>query len=268
MHIDDILAQVRGHINDTQPEVLQIPDNWTQGRTAFGGLSAAMTYEAIKQKVAKDRSLRSFSCQFIGPLLPNKDFSIEVEVLREGKNVTQALGRIIQKGQITTLCQASFGTTRHSKINVPSATTHSMSLPQKPKFIPQIPKITPKFFQHMEIAIDQGQLPFTKSKKSHVHGWMRLKKSPEEFTDSHLILLIDAWPPAVLQMLRWPAPASSLTWNLDFIHDSPTVKQGEWLAYQVKTRHAADGYAQVEANVWDQNQNLLVLSRQTVTVFD
>lgn len=267
MHADQIFKQVRDHING-QTDSLQVPDSWTQGRTLFGGISAAIVHEAMTQKVSDDRSLRSFTCQFIGPVLPDTDFFIEVEILREGKNVSQVLGKIIQKGEVATLCQASFGVNRQSKINVPHSSTHGMSLPRKAKFIPQIPKVTPKFFRHMDIAIDDGGLPFMNSKKSHLHGWMKLKEAPETFTLSHLILLIDAWPPAVLQMLRWPAPASSMSWHMDFVDTDLMIAPDDWLAYQVDTRQASNGYAQVEANVWDQKQNLLVLSRQTVTVFD
>jgi hypothetical protein len=47
---------------------------------------------------------------------------------------------------------------------------------------------------------------------------MRFKQQPENFSDAHLVALIDIWPPTVLQMSRWPAMASTMSWNLEFIH--------------------------------------------------
>jgi hypothetical protein len=46
---------------------------------------------------------------------------------------------------------------------------------------------------------------------------MRFKNQPSHFSDAHLVALIDIWPPTVLKMLRWPAMASNMSWNL-FIH--------------------------------------------------
>ncbi|AWL12078.1 Acyl-CoA hydrolase [Saliniradius amylolyticus] len=264
MHIDELLAQV----NDDQDLSVTVPKSWAQGRTVFGGLSAGLLYQAMKQRVAKDRVLRSLTTNFVGPLLTEQPFTIEVEVLREGKNASQATARAIQDGKVSVVSQACFGVARDSKVKVENQTTHQMEKPRKANFLPQIPKVTPKFFQHMQLAIEEGGIPFTGKKNANYRGWMRFKKPPREVTDAHLIALADAWPPAILQKLRWPAPASTMSWNLDFIHPHSPVDPKEWFAYQVETRQAGDGYAHSEANIWDDKGELVALSRQIIAVFD
>lgn len=269
MTLDQLIDQAKQHNQDrNSTPSISIPSDWTQGRTVFGGLSAALVYSAIKNKVSADRTVRSLNFNFVGPLEAQLPFTIEVEILRQGKNVTQVTGKAIQDNKVAVLCQACFGVPRESKISVLSESKHQMNLPKKPKFIPQIPKITPKFLRHFDLFINEGSLPFTGSKLSKIDGWMRLSDKLTDLTDSHLICIIDAWPPTVLQMLRWPAPASTICWNIEFINQQKSYSGNEWFAYQSATRHAESGYASTEANVWDSNHRLIAISRQTVGIFD
>lgn len=68
-------------------------------------------------------------------------------------------------------------------------------------------------------------------------------------------------------MLRLPSPASTMSWNLEFIHAQKAFSKDEWFAYQATTRQASGGYAHAEANIWDENGDLVAISRQTVAVF-
>ncbi|MDF2177703.1 thioesterase family protein [Aliiglaciecola sp. CAU 1673] len=267
MNIDELIHQAKASASDPAHS-LTVPKSWAQGRTLFGGLSAALLYAALREKVSQDRCLRSLTTNFIGPLEPDLPFRIDVEVLREGRNVSQVVAKAVQNDQVAVFCQACFGVDRESKIRIENHDKHQMAPPKKAAFIPQIPKVTPKFLQHMDLAMVEGGLPFTGKKESNVHGWMRFKEAPEQVTDAHLIALIDAWPPTILQMLRWPAPASTMSWNLEFIHPHSPVAPDEWFAYQAQTRQAADGYCHSEANIWDSKGELVAISRQIIAVFD
>jgi acyl-CoA thioesterase II len=267
MHFEQLIDSTIESVLSAKHSVC-ISSNWSQGRTVYGGLSAALLYTAIKHQTSDDRVLRSYNTSFIGPLIVEEPIRFETEVLRQGKNVTQVSGRIIQNNKVCVQSQACFGVDRQSKIVVANKDTHAMELPKKAKFLPKIPKITPKFLNNIDLAMIDGGLPFTGRKKSHVHGWMRFKNSTSQITDAHIIALIDAWPPTVLQMLRWPSPVSTMSWNIEFIHPHHPIAPTDWLAYQAKTRQAASGYAHTEANIWDQQGELIAVSRQAVTVFD
>jgi acyl-CoA thioesterase II len=268
MHIDTLLnsvtQQTKSNINDIK---LTVQSNWEQGRTLYGGISASLVYQAMREVVDPEKVMRSLSTNFIGPIKADSEFSIIVEVLREGKNVTQVVGRIEQDNKVALMSQASFGIARQSKVNISNPLQHNMDYPQKPSFMPKIPKVTPKFLGHFELSQAKGGLPFTGKKDSDIHGWMRFKEQPSNFSDAHLIALIDIWPPTVLQVLLWPAMASTMSWNLEFIHPHENISGNDWFAYQAQTRQAVDGYAHTEANIWDKHGTLVAISRQVVAVF-
>lgn len=271
MNVDELLALAPVSIEANKTWVCNdviIPKSWAQGRTAFGGISAGMLYAAVKAVVANDRVLRSYTTNFVGPLNTDTPFTIQVNLLREGANVSQYTVSAVQNDKTCVFVQATFGVARNSSIAVANTERHEMSEPVKAKFIPQIPKITPKFLQHFDLSIDKGGLPFTRKKSSDYWGFMRFKKPPAEITDAHIITMIDAWPPTLLQMMKLPAPASTVSWNLEFIHPHKPFSPTDWFAYQARTRHAADGYGHTEATIWDKDNEVIALSRQTVAVFD
>jgi len=268
MHIDTLLDSVKQQAkSNIQDITLAVPSSWAQGRTLYGGISASLVYQAMREVVDTDKVMRSLSTNFIGPIEADSELSITVEVLREGKNVTQVVARLIQNSKVAVMSQASFGVARQSKILIPNNCQHKMDYPQKPSFMPHIPKVTPKFLGNFELAKTAGGWPFTGQKDSDLQGWMRFKKPPTDFSDAHLVALIDIWPPTVLQLLRWPAMASTMSWNLEFIHPHQKISGSDWFAYQAQTRQASDGYAHTEANIWDKHGTLVAISRQVVAVF-
>jgi len=269
MNIDELIKLTKNYINgaDNKPS-LEIDSYWAQGRTVYGGITAALVYTAIKEKVSSDRVLRSFTCNFVGPLIPGQPFDIEVEVLRQGRNATHTVAKAMQDGKVCLLMQACFGVARQSKVRVDNNDMHNLSVPIKAKQLSQTSKTAPKFLQHFDLVTQQGDVPFSASDKSEIQGWMKFSKAPAKLTDAHIIALIDAWPPAVLQMVHEPAPVSTMSWNIEFIYPHHAFSATDWLAYKVHTRQAADGYAHTEANIWDAQGQLIAISRQTVMVFD
>lgn len=272
MHIDKLFA-LTSEATVISPSEWQmthpgLPDSWGQGRTAFGGITAGFLYHALLQVVDKDRSLRTFHINFAGPVSFDTPFELVVEKLRCGRNMSQYLATLQQNSNVCACVQACFAVNRDSKINVDKLPSHSMKLPGKAKFIPQIPKVTPRFFRHYEIAIDEGQIPFSWSKHSHYHGWMRFKEAVDEFNYAHLISLIDAWPPAIIQQLKLPVPVSTVSWDIEIMQPLQPSSGNPWFAYQVDTKLASGGYTHTEATIWDDNNRVIALSRQTIAVFD
>lgn len=263
MHIDKLINQV---VNPSGEDVLIIPSEWSQGRTVFGGLSAALLFAVTESKVTPERLVRSFHCNFIAPFFVEHEYTIKVVLLREGKNVSVLQGSIIQNNIICVQTQTVFGAKRQSMLAVKNTEVHNLELPKEPSLLVQTPKLTPKALQHFEMAIVDG-IPFTGSTETTVSGWMRFKKSPESLGCAHLIALIDAWPPTLLQQLQIPAPASSMTWTINFIQPLPTLSSKEWFAYQAKTREFSDGYGVSDANIWDEKGKLLATSNQIFTLF-
>lgn len=252
-----------------QPEAVSVPATWTQGRAIFGGLMAALLYEAMRKQVSADRPVRSLAITFVGPAEPDTPISFEVEVLREGKAVSTLLGRALQNGRVVTLIQGSFGSGRASVVEVPALPPQDMPpLEQAGPALPYVKGVTPEFIRHVALRWAIGGMPFSNSDARRMGGWVRLRDALDEpLTEAHLIALVDGWPPTLMSHLKQPAAGSTLTWTLDFIQPMPRRSTSEWCQYCAQTEHALDGYGHASAALWTDDGTLLALSRQTVTVF-
>ena len=271
MHFDQLLQQAaligKQPASEQANATMQFPTNWCQGRTAFGGLSAALLYQAMRQQIEPSRRLLSISTNFVGPLLADTDFSLVIEILREGKSSTQVLAKAVQNDQVSVVVQACFAKSRDSAINVPVTKKMDLKPVDERCILPFQAGAMPEFFQHVDLCPQQGSMPFTAAKTSHLGGWMKLKQPPAQFSEAHIIALTDAWPPTLLQMFNQPAPASSMSWYLEFV-TTPQLSADEWLGFEAITHHCKDGYGLEDGCIWSQSGELLALTRQTVALFD
>lgn len=266
--LDDLINAM-----DQDPgQALTVPTSWSQGRTVYGGLTAALIHHCMQQKIKQvapneARPLRYLNLSFIGPIQADQALTIEVEPLRSGRSATQFAARVIQQDQVCVMAQGCFGVARESIVHLTQQHQHAMPVPKKASFLPMVPKVVPKFLQHLELNLQHGRWPFMRGDLAELHGWMRFKQTPQRFSDSHLIALIDAWPCTVLQQLKKPVAASTMSWNLEFTQTASQPQPEDWLSYQASTSHAAHGYVFGDAKVWNQQGELLAVSRQTVGVF-
>ncbi len=85
----DLVAQLTagGQVN-----AITLPETWLQGRTAYGGISTALLFEAVRLHNPDAPPLRSLQVTFIGPLYGKLRFS--QTVLRESKNTLLVEGQI------------------------------------------------------------------------------------------------------------------------------------------------------------------------------
>ena len=264
MNFTELLDAVRANA-----ESVTVPPTWAQGRAAFGGLMAAMVYEAMRLKLPDDRPVRSLAISFVAPAAADVPIRFEVDVLREGKAVSTLLGRAVQEGQVVTLVQGNFGAGRPSVVNIPAQPAFAMKpLQQAAPELPYIRGVTPEFMRHVALRWAVGGLPFSGNDSRQMGGWVRLRDITDEALNvSHLLALVDAWPPSLLPYLKQPAAGSTLTWTIEFIQPTPTLSTLDWCRYCVETEHARDGYGHAAAALWSAEGELLALSRQTVTVF-
>jgi acyl-CoA thioesterase len=264
MNLSELIQAVREH-----PQEVVVPASWGQGRAGFGGLAAALVYEAMQAKVPTDRPVRSLAITFVGPLTVDVPVSFEAEVLREGKAVSQMLGRAVQNGQVVTLVQGSFGAPRVSAVRVAAEPAPGLPPVEQCQELPYIKGATPEFTQHLVMRWGLGGLPFSGNTSREMGGWVRQRGEVERepVTVAHLLALVDAWPPAVLPHLNAFAPGSSLTWTIEFVQPLPLLDTHEWCRYRAVIEHAQDGYGHCAAALWTGSGELVALSRQTVTVF-
>ncbi|RUO41050.1 thioesterase family protein [Pseudidiomarina aestuarii] len=252
-------------ITSAAKQKIDLPSGWGQGRALFGGLTAGIAWQHAQHGAAAEQDLRALTISFVAPVQPGAA-ELHRRILREGKNVTQIAVEIIQEDNVVLSALATYGRSRQSAVTITDMPTASIPPKEQGPAFPNHPLI-PEFTHFFDYRVSVGGLPFSGNKSRSFGGWMRFRDEQQPITIGSFLGLVDAWPPALLQHLKEPAPASSLTWTIEFPAPLPACSTHDWWQYEAYIDHAADGYGHTHAHIWDYTGKLVAISRQTVTVF-
>lgn len=239
-------------------------ETWTQGRSAFGGLSAAFAVTAMRKALGSALPMRSLMVSFIAPL-PAGEINAEATIQRQGKNVTQMSGSVYSSGQLCLQAMAAFGAARDELVVPPAPFT----LPSREGGI-QIAdhaKRLPAFLQYFDGAWLSTGLPFSGARSTELQMWVRHRSNLTDFPAEKLVSIADIPPPVVLSFFDTPpVPASSLTWSLEFVI-SPEQVQSDWFFLDFTAEAAAEGYTQQSGRIYTEDGRLCALTRQCMVYF-
>ena len=245
-----------------------ITENWMQGRTTYGGLSACLCLDAALSNHPNLPPLRSAQITFVGPV--SEDVKITTAVLRQGKSVSYIHARLGNQQGIGTEVVFCFGASRESKLNatyLPAAKTKSAD--DSEDFFGTTPR--PIFTKNFDCRLAEGARPISGSDADEMLIWVRHKTDTSNDVMSidpyvALLALADMPPPAVLPKFTKPAPISSMTWMVNFLQ-SPNKDNAQWWLLRSAAENAQDGYSSQDMQVWDADGRLIISGRQSVTLF-
>ncbi|NNL10789.1 MAG: thioesterase family protein [Pseudomonadales bacterium] len=255
----EILANARSDGNDS---CYFITDNWLQGRTMYGGLSAALCLHAANRHYESLPPLRSALFSFTGPA--KGEVRAKVRMLRQGKSVSFVEVELHGDKGLATHVVLSFGAARASRLD--KDFTQAVALPERDKCLSlDNPAKQPVFAAEFETYLAEGDPPLSGSDKHKTKLWIRHRD--EAATDLVALLgVADMPPPAVLQMFETAAPVSSMTWSMNFLLDDFNTADRWWLLESI-AEHARDGYSSQDMQVWNSDGQLVISARQNVAVF-
>lgn len=251
------------HVGNASPVILP---GWGQGRAAFGGLMAALAYQGLVEALQPKAPLRALSVSFVAPGVAGPA-RIDAELLRQGRSASQSVARLGQEEGVCTFIQASHGAPRESVIAIDPPPAPRQAPPGSGLLMPRADGLVPEFTRHFDLEFSEGGLPFSGEGRGDMAGWVRFREPPAQISIAHVLALLDAWPPAVLPMYRQPAPISSLAWTMEWLPGAALSSPRGWWQYRAHTDAAADGYAQIGARLYNDSGELVVISRQTVSLF-
>jgi len=241
-----------------------IPEGWRQGRTAYGGLTAALSYEAAMVAFDDLPPLRSANINFIGPVSGDPHFSSKL--LRRGKNVTSLQVDAAVDGACVATSTFIFGADRDSILSVPFPAPKTLP-PEKCKDFtpPQVHKFVPAFFLKFETKLIAGGRPMSGMDEGYIRAWSRHADPASREGMGSLLCLGDVLPPAAIPMFKRMGPVSSVNWMINFI-SPPITKEGWW---HVETRQtaASGGYSSQVMRYWNTEGTLVAEGMQAVAIF-
>ena len=240
---------------------LEVPDDWMQGRSVFGGLQAALALQTM-DSLAPGRSLRCLQTNFVGPL--SGHVRGEAKLLRSGKNAIQVEAKLYANDTLATQCLAIFGSSLESQVKVtPEQKTLESTSSQN---FPYTPGVSPSFKQHFAMRLAEGHMPFAgKETLSTAYELDLLDEGPT--SKLHVAALADVVPPLGLSFLSAPTFGSTMSWMLEFVAEpAPDLSLKGW-RLDSELVSAEGGYTHQTNVLWSPEGQALALSRQCMLVF-
>ena len=256
MNLASLLAQFEP---GAQSQKIAIPLSWHQGRTAYGGLSSVLAYQAAKLSADDLPPLQSAQIAFVGPLAGDVDIS--ARLLRRGKNTAFIQSDITGADGIGLTCNFIFMNRRHSHLdyaNIPAA-----DLPPVPTG-DTVRSGPPEFFTgHMQYPDKRLELGLATNRLA---SWHRLTDHEGLDHIAELICIGDALPPSAMGLMTQKGMVSSMNWQLNMLTDAPSTENGWWYLSS-ETHHAANGASSQYMTVRNSQGQAVLTGMQSVAIF-
>jgi acyl-CoA thioesterase len=260
--LSELLASAKP---DADGSSLMVPEDWMQGRSAFGGLQVAFALQAMRALVPH-APLRTLQTTFVAPVAGS--MRVRARILRQGKNAAQVEARIGDATAEQAVIVAAFGTARSSAV---ARTVIQPDIHTDAARVFELPFAgagsgLPHFTSHFNVRWLRGQPPF-----SGDTSWRQVLEismdEPGFATEAHLIAIADFIPPIAFSHLKSPVPGSTLTWMLEPLMDRLEHVTLQGFRIHAELRAARDGYSNQSVTIFGSDGTALALSQQTMLVF-
>ncbi|WP_375420239.1 thioesterase family protein [uncultured Sphingomonas sp.] len=236
-----------------------IPDAWLQGRTSYGGLSAALALHVAQHSDVDLPPLRSALVAFIGPL--SGEITIRATRLRRGRNAAFIQVDVESEAGLGLRATFVFMGPVESKVDHRVGTAPDFPMPTpEDKVFNGLAAVS--FTQNFEMLdLRDGTLGPTEWLR-----WVRLADRDGVDPTVELICIADCLPPAALKLIGGPAPVSSMTWQLNLLGAKPRTENGWWLL-RASSDHAKDGSSSQTMAIWNSDGTPIADQMQSVAIF-
>ena len=237
----------------------EIPPEWMQGRTSYGGLSTALAVETARRFHPELPPLRSAAVSFIGPLAG--EVMVTARTVRKGRNATWIAAEVT--------CEAGVGLTASFVFMGPvESALHLNDAPPPAGWIapenalPLPPGVGPGFIGNFEVRF---ALPRADKPLPELCWWVRLRDRTRLDPMVEMIAIADALPPGVMPLLR-AGPVSSMTWLVNLLTPAPTTRDGWWLVRSAGN-YAENGCSSQDMGLWNAAGEPVAMGMQAMALF-
>lgn len=237
--------------------------DWMQGRTAYGGISAALALDAVMRDYPGEAPLRTAQISFVGPV--GGDCQVTTRLLRESKSSRFAAADLVSDAGYGTNGLFTFMKGRDSHIDYRRIAAPDVSDPEALQSIPDHPA-RPPFARKFDMRPQRGPGFGHGLDKGEIITWVRWVDPPQCDPHIAMLALADALPPAALPLFKQFGPISSSTWMQHFLTDHPQTDDGWWLLMS-QTRQVANGFSAQSMYIWNSARELVSVGGQGVALY-
>ncbi len=244
-----------------------ISPRWSIGNAPNGGYLASMMTRAMCASLTQKDPF-SLSLHFVRPARPGAAV-VETEIVREGKGLSTAMGKLVQDGRELVRALGTFGDLTALAGHVAHPTMAPPELPPPDACTPGRPGPTSdiSLADRVDMRLRPGSVSWlvrTKSQQATLSGWVRFGDR-RPFDVLSLLFFADAFPPPVLNLEQARAswvPSIELT-----VHVRRIPRPDGWLRGQFTTRALIGDYLDEEGMLWDEDGELVAMSRQLARLY-
>lgn len=238
--------------------VAAVPPSWRQGRTAYGGLSAALALEAALRRFPDLPPLRCAQVAFIGPLAGA--VTVTAELLRRGRTAAYVQADVRgEDGSLGLRALFAFMAPQPSHIDLPPPRADLPAPETLPAFDPPVAFVafTQNFeFRGREMTAGDPRLA----------NWARLRERDGLHPAVELLAVGDVLPPAAMALFTRPGPISSMTWTLNLLTPELSARDGWWWT-TAQAESAQGGSSSQRMAIWNADGVQVASASQSVAVF-
>ena len=242
---------------------ISLPEDWLQGRTAYGGLTAALCLQAALLAFPELPPLRSAQVAFIGPA--TGELKISPSMLRQGKSAAFVGVDLVGDVGLAVRATLCFGAGREfPQQHVGHPMPETPPRETCPDFFHWSDK--PHFMAHFEGRLAGGSLPLSAGPRPEMLVWLRHRDAEVRGDVVSLLALADALPPIAYAVFDAAVPISTMTWAADMLQPEINNPQGWWLL-RGETETLSEGYSAQSAVIWHPDGYPVMAARQQVALF-
>ena len=253
---------LRGARSDGEGLVLDVPEDWAQGRSVFGGLQVALALQAVRALVPH-APLRALQATFVAPV-PIGPVRARARVLRSGKSATHVEARLVEGTETQALVVGVFGEPRRSEVAImPVRPPSPVAEPVELRFVPGR---IPSFTQHFAGRWLRGRPPFSGDTScEHIVEVDLHDEVPA--TEAHVVAIADYIAPIGLSHLSKQTPGATVTWMLELLTDRLAHLGLVGWRVDATLVAARDGYTSQTVRLWGPDGTPVAVGQQCMMVF-
>ncbi|MEG3176030.1 thioesterase family protein [Sphingomonas sp. RB3P16] len=237
----------------------QIPSDWLQGRTAYGGLSSALALHAAQGIEPDLPPLRSAQVSFIGPL--SGDVRVTATKLRRGRTAAFIQADIVSDAGLGYRAVFVFMAEQPSRVELQGGLAATLPPPAADAKLYTGPD---EFFTGNFNFLDlKAEAPG----EAEWLRWARLRDYAGIDPMVEVLALADALPPAAFKLFgKEFVPLSSVTWIVNLLTPAPATTDGWWLL-SAESQHAINGGSSQTMMLWNSDGVPIAQGMQSVAIF-
>jgi len=248
---------------ETAPGVFSatVSDNWSVNGIPNGGYLMALILDVLAKR-SSNINIPILTANYILRCVPGPA-EIQIEEISRTKNFHRFEAKLIQNGMEKVRALATFALENNDgNLNRYEATATSLAPREECIPMPALPKFT--LFDQLDLRLDPtcaGWMVNQLADRSVSKGWIKFRDDQPHDLQS-LLLIADSLPPAIMTtqgMQSW-VPTIELSVNIR------NLPQTEWLNCCLRTRFVSHGILEADGEIWDENENLIAISRQIAQI--